>query len=271
MVWTSLILTPGTDPDVAWVLLENSGYQPIFSSEDPDGSLHIVVDCPRESLTTLPPCVHEAHPYQPPSDIDWEAQWQSHGYNYHDGYVHYDVAGRTLKLTPGAGFGDLSHPTTHLALQLLTPLVSGKIVLDIGCGSGVLTLASAALGAAHTYGVDIDPAALIHAQANAQLNQLEEHITFADTTDAAIDVIVINMIWSEQRIAWQSWEQAARQAKHIVVSGLLKDESDRYIAEMTQKFPWKLAKQIHDGEWIGLLISGHGHNGPGGHSGHCGQ
>lgn len=253
-MWTTLTLRSGTDSEIAWTQLEQAGWHPVFSQEEDDGSLQIILDCPPDCFTSPPEFVKEVAPYHSSADIDWEAQWQAHGYNYHDGYVHYAVAGQTLRLAPGAGFGDLSHPTTHLALQLLTPAVKDKIVLDIGCGSGVLSLAAAALGAAHAYGVDIDPAALEHARANAKLNQLEENVTFVEIIDVEMDIIVINMIWSEQELAWQAWEKTARQAKTIVVSGLLRTECERYVASMTGKYPWRLEKEISEGEWAGLLF-----------------
>lgn len=81
-----------------------------------------------------------------------------------------------LVLNPGPAFGTGTHPSTHLALQLLTqiaPQYQGTDILDVGCGSGILSLAALQLGWQQAIGVDIDPQAIPVAQQNAALNGLQ--------------------------------------------------------------------------------------------------
>ena len=75
-----------------------------------------------------------------------------------------------VKIEPGPGFGDASHPTTLLTLQLISRLVAGRDILDIGCGSGILSLSALALNAASVIGYDIAFEAILHSIQNAKLN-----------------------------------------------------------------------------------------------------
>src|SRR5262249_3184507 len=76
-----------------------------------------------------------------------------------------------VRLDPGLAFGTGSHASTRLVLRFLARVIrGGERVLDYGCGSGILAIASAKLGAASVHAVDIDPQALETAKANAGLN-----------------------------------------------------------------------------------------------------
>lgn len=79
--------------------------------------------------------------------------------------------GATLRLDPGLAFGTGQHPTTRSCLAWLADArLEGRSVLDYGCGSGILGIAAALLGAARVVGVDIEPQALWATQANARFN-----------------------------------------------------------------------------------------------------
>ena len=78
-----------------------------------------------------------------------------------------------LILDPGLAFGTGSHPTTHLCLRWIDQQdLTGKIVIDYGCGSGILGIAALLLGAEKVYAVDNDPQALLASRDNAQRNQI---------------------------------------------------------------------------------------------------
>ena len=88
----------------------------------------------------------------------------------------YDAQDRkVLSIEPGLAFGTGSHPTTKLCLETLEDYISGgETVLDIGCGSGILSIASLLLGADSAVGVDIDALAVKTARANAAENGFTE-------------------------------------------------------------------------------------------------
>ncbi|MEA3197525.1 MAG: ribosomal protein methyltransferase, partial [Gammaproteobacteria bacterium] len=76
-----------------------------------------------------------------------------------------------VRLDPGLAFGTGTHPTTALCLQILDSLpISGRSVIDYGCGSGILGIAALKLGAAHVWAVDLDPQALLATRENALRN-----------------------------------------------------------------------------------------------------
>ena len=86
-----------------------------------------------------------------------------------------------LTLEPGMAFGTGAHPTTRLALTLLARYVSKETVgrlLDVGCGSGILSLGALQLGAASAFGVDIEAEAVIVARQNAERNGLQDRAEF---------------------------------------------------------------------------------------------
>ena len=91
----------------------------------------------------------------------------------------YDPQGRTvLHLEPGLAFGTGTHETTRLCLELLEKYVSpGTGFLDMGCGSGILSVAALLLGAESAVGVDIDPLAVKTAVENARVNGVGERFT----------------------------------------------------------------------------------------------
>ena len=86
-----------------------------------------------------------------------------------------------LTLNPGPAFGTGTHPSTHLCLLMLTRLAAqyqGGTLLDVGCGSGILSLAALQLGWQSAVGVDIDAQAIAVATHNAELNALQDRVQY---------------------------------------------------------------------------------------------
>lgn len=110
-----------------------------------------------------------------------------------------DPAGVALTLEPGLAFGSGSHPTTALCLAWLEGLpLTGRAVLDWGCGSGVLALATLALGAGSATALDIDPQALEATADNAARNRLTARLRIAPPAelgaDERFDIVVANIL-----------------------------------------------------------------------------
>ena len=124
--------------------------------------------------------------YRPIADEDWMAAWKKHYQPVKIGktlvivpaWIEAEFPGRlAVRINPGMAFGTGAHPTTRLCLEALEDLIQPGIeVIDVGCGSGILTAAALLLGAGHASAVDIDPAAVTATQENAVLNQVQDRL-----------------------------------------------------------------------------------------------
>ncbi len=106
-----------------------------------------------------------------------------------------------IELDPGLAFGTGTHPTTALCLEWLdSAAVAGTRVIDFGCGSGILAIAAAKLGAAEVLAIDIDPQALLATHDNAERNGVAQLITArlvdgeAESHDAPADILLANIL-----------------------------------------------------------------------------
>ncbi len=114
----------------------------------------------------------------------------------------YDAKGRkVLHIEPGLAFGTGSHPTTKLCLETLEKYIDeNSTVLDIGCGSGILSIASLLLSAKSAFGVDIDSLAVKTAMANAEENGFDESKfkavqgNLSDKVSGKFSVVVANIV-----------------------------------------------------------------------------
>jgi ribosomal protein L11 methyltransferase len=197
--------------------------------------------------------------------VDWQAQWAQFAPNFCEGLAHIDLTpygGPPLLLQPGAGFGDFSHPTTRLSLALLAPLAKqSDTLIDIGCGSGILSLAAVLLGVRQAIGIDIEESALHHSRENARLNYLEQKTTFTTAQGfrrpkAKQTLIVMNMISSEQQIAWTSLPPLHDLPATILTSGILATERSHYLHLTTQR-RWTLVEEREEEGWLGFRFTTH--------------
>ncbi|MEZ5246372.1 MAG: 50S ribosomal protein L11 methyltransferase [Acidimicrobiales bacterium] len=130
-----------------------------------------------------------------------------------------------IAIDPGHAFGSGSHPSTRLALELLgEESPSPLAVFDIGCGTGVLAIAAAVLGA-HVIAVDIDPAAIAATRANADRNRVADRVDViagsADLAVAPVDLVTVNVtIDIHERIA----PTLPTAHRRLVVAGILGEE-----------------------------------------------
>jgi ribosomal protein L11 methyltransferase len=142
-----------------------------------------------------------------------------------------------IELDPGLAFGTGSHPTTRMCLQWLAehvPSMHGVSVLDYGCGSGILAIAAAKLGAGRIEGTDIDPQAVQSSMDNAQANSCPQ-IRFGlpeEITDRA-QIVVANILANPLRVLASMLAQ--RSTGHLVLAGILSRQADE-IAEVYR--PW---------------------------------
>ena len=190
--------------------------------------------------------------------VNWEEQWALFAESFWEGKAHIDLSqfggASTLLLLPGPGFGDLSHPTTYLMLKMMQNRVQNLPVLDIGTGSGILSLAALLLGASSAIGLDIDPEALAHARTNAKLNHLKARFVKAlPKSVPASNICLINMILSEQKIALSQIEHYNRLSKMWIVSGILAEQKEKYL-RLTRSWGWEVKEEHRKKGWLGWVF-----------------
>jgi ribosomal protein L11 methyltransferase len=163
-----------------------------------------------------------------------------------------DPAAVNLVLDPGMAFGTGSHPTTRLCLEWLERNVTeGCTVLDYGCGSGILAIAAARLGAARVAGVDIDPQAVEAARANAERNGVTA--LFADSAEPVAgeyDVVVANILSNPLRVLAPAICAHVRPGGRLALSGILREQVDEIIAIYARWLPLQVADMRED--WVCL-------------------
>ncbi|MGH8631819.1 MAG: 50S ribosomal protein L11 methyltransferase [Burkholderiales bacterium] len=133
-----------------------------------------------------------------------------------------------IVLDPGLAFGTGSHPTTRLCLRWLDEwLESGQSVVDYGCGSGILAIAAAKLGASRVTGVDIDPQALQSSRYNARLNNIAAaFISAADPAPDPADVVLANILSSPLKVLAPLLAGLVRSGGRLVLSGVLAAQAE---------------------------------------------
>jgi ribosomal protein L11 methyltransferase len=137
-----------------------------------------------------------------------------------------------VRLDPGVAFGTGTHPTTQLCLAWLdTHLAPGSRVLDYGCGSGILAIAAAKLGAGDTVGVDVDDQALEAARANAAANGVSARYTGPDDLHAgSFDIVVANILSNPLKLLAPALLARVAPRGALVLSGVLERQSEDVIA-----------------------------------------
>ncbi|MBN8760846.1 MAG: ribosomal protein L11 methyltransferase [Thiobacillus sp. 65-69] len=143
-----------------------------------------------------------------------------------------DAAAINLKLDPGLAFGTGSHPTTRLCLAWLdTHLAGGETLLDYGCGSGILAIAAARLGAARVDGIDIDPQAVTASRDNAALNDVEARFGLpGELPETAYDVVVANILTNPLKAMAPLLAGRVRTGGQLVLSGILVEQAEDVMA-----------------------------------------
>ena len=197
------------------------------------------------------------------ADQDWERAWM-------DQYVPLSFGTRTwivpwnmdpppeardgviVRLDPGLAFGSGTHPTTSLCLQWLDSLVlRDKVVLDFGCGSGILALAALKLGAKAAVGVDNDPQALAATADNAERNGVGDLLTVYSPEDepaATYPVAVANILASALDALAETLASRVAPGGMIALSGILQGQEDALLERYAAWFDHLVAAQ--EGDWM---------------------
>ncbi|WP_321417936.1 50S ribosomal protein L11 methyltransferase [uncultured Desulfobacter sp.] len=165
-----------------------------------------------------------------------------------------------IHIDPGMAFGTGTHPTTSMCLALLEEYVQpGQTLLDVGCGSGILMICAAKLGAGTMTGIDVDPAAVDITRQNLEKNGISlDHVTLKaatldNTPEIQYDLICANII--AQVIAPIMPDIAARLAPdaNAILSGIIEERLPDIYAAMAAQNLECVKKTTHE-EWVALVV-----------------
>lgn len=201
-------------------------------------------------------------------DKDWEREWIQH-------YQPMQFGSRlwvcpswleppapdavNLLLDPGLAFGTGTHPTTSLCLTQLDGMdLAGKVIVDYGCGSGILAVAALKLGAVEALGVDNDPQALAASRDNAQRNGIadtEFALALPGACDGAVwrtkaDVVIANILAGPLMELADTLLHFLRPGGTLMLSGLLDSQAQGMIEHYAKYLKLEIAGE-HEG-WVCL-------------------
>jgi ribosomal protein L11 methyltransferase len=167
-----------------------------------------------------------------------------------------------ITLEPGRAFGSGAHETTRLALAALIDHVrAGDRVLDVGCGSGVLSMAAALLGAASVEALDLDPAAVAATRDNARRNGVESTVHAAldgvggssGSTDP-VDLVVANILAPVLIELAPNVVRRLSSSGRVILSGFLAEQVDRVTSAFA---PLVVLDRSVDGSWHCVVLGPH--------------
>ena len=158
-----------------------------------------------------------------------------------------------VRIDPGLAFGTGSHPTTKLVLRFLErTLRAGERVLDYGCGSGVLAITAAKLGASQVHAVDIDPQAVSVTHENSRANRVEVRASLPEALPAGrYDVIVANILAQPLIDLAPTLSAHAGQGTRLALAGILESQAAEVAKAYAAHFEMDVAER--DEGWA-LLV-----------------
>ena len=166
-----------------------------------------------------------------------------------------------LSIDPGAAFGTGTHATTSMCLEALEKLVTPDItVLDIGSGSGILSIAAILLGAKDVVGVDIDPVAVKVAKENAALNGVAEKANYVlgnldeEITDT-FDIVVANIVADAIIALSSSAKKRMKKGGYFLCSGIIDIRADEVEAALTDR-GYEIVEKMTNNNWVAFLAKG---------------
>lgn len=155
---------------------------------------------------------------------------------------------KIIWITPGLAFGTGHHPSTALCLQKLVTLDLRKtIVLDWGCGSGILSIVAVALGADRAIAVDIDPHALTASHNHAQINNLHDRLTICRPEElpdgVQYQLIVANLLASSLIKLANTFGRYLGNGGKLLLSGVLEDQVSKVISTFGTRYSFESASR----------------------------
>lgn len=202
-------------------------------------------------------------------DIDWNEYWKKFFHSTEIGkrlavvpkwekYENPDNR-KVLKIDPGAAFGTGTHATTALCLKLLEEYTNDNdTVLDIGCGSGILSIAGVLLGGRYAVGVDIDETAVKVAQDNAVMNNVSEktsyiHGDLAEKVNGKFNIVCANIVADVIIMLLKNVSNYMEKGAVLIASGIIDTRADE-VKEKILSNGFVIEKELAKDNWYAFAI-----------------
>ncbi len=163
---------------------------------------------------------------------------------------------KVLNIEPGLAFGTGTHETTRLCLQTLEKhITEGTTVLDIGCGSGILSIAALLLGAKQVTGVDIDALAVKTAQENGEANGFSEpeykilQGNLTDKVEGKFDVVVANIVADVIIMFCKDVASFMKDDAVFITSGII-DTREQDVIDAFAEYGFTIKARHTEGGWV---------------------
>ncbi len=198
---------------------------------------------------------------------DWIDVWKKHFRPIHIGkivvvpeWISYSEEGdeKTVSLDSSMAFGTGEHETTRMCVELLQEyLKEGDVVLDVGCGSGILGISAAKLGAKLCYLSDLDPIAVKSAEHNALKSGVSEKVVISqanllDGSNLKADLILANITAEVLSLLAPSAKNALKEGGVLILSGIIKERLG-FVKKTYSALGLTLLKERNEGEWYALV------------------
>ncbi len=166
-----------------------------------------------------------------------------------------------IKMDPGMAFGTGTHETTRLVMRLMQDEeLSGKRVLDVGTGSGILSVAASKLGAAHCSAYDIDPVAVKVARENAAFNGCD-NITAAesdllsnvDISGGKYDFCMANIVSDIIIRMMPDLDGCITDTAPVILSGIISSRADE-VRGCVKEYGYKIVRELYENDWVSMLL-----------------
>ncbi len=209
------------------------------------------------------------------NDADWNENWKKYFHTTEIGarlavvpsWEEYENSeNRTiLQIDPGAAFGTGTHATTSLCLELLEANVkTGIDMLDIGCGSGILAIASVLLGAKKALGVDIDAQSVKTAMENAEINRICDKTEFivgdlAEKVSGKYQVICANIVADVIIKLLPEVVEYMTEDAILIISGIIDIRKNDVLAAV-EKNGFYVAEERYRDNWCAFVLQRRGNN-----------
>ena len=209
-------------------------------------------------------------------DKDWINNWKQYWHTFTIGNLYIkptweevteEMKGHpVLSIDPGTAFGTGSHETTRMVIKQLEKYVKdGDNVLDVGCGSGILSVVALKYGAAHAFGTDLDPNAIIASHENSEQNNITSEqfeviegniIDDKKVQDACgyecYDIVCANILADVLEPLSVNIHRHMKHGAYFITSGIINTKEEEVVEAFKKNPELEIVEINHDGEWVNV-------------------